>query len=466
MVFSSTIFVYFFLPITLILYFLLNDKYKKPILLFMSLGFYVFTGKLNFIYIIILAILNYGFGFIIHKYRSKISLLFAISVDVFVLFYFKYINYLLDKINQYLHTDIPLFELIIPLGISFVVFSMISYLVDIYRDNSIFTKNILDVGLYFFLFTKILQGPIILYKDFIKQVNHISVNFDSFLNGVERFIVGLFKKVFIADTLIDLTTNLLSDWTQSGIDIPTHWLVLVSYMFAIYFDWSGYSDMAIGISRMLGFDFKENFNFPYISTSISEFWRRWHISLGNWFKEYVYFPLGGSRRGNVYVNLIVVFILTGIWHGAGILYLLWGLIHGLVRVLEKLLMKKELFEKIPKGIRWIYVTLVVSFGWLIFLMPSKATLFPFLLEMFNLKDVGFVQFSFKYYFSNKIATILLIALLGSYVLPVVDLNRFNEKMKNNKLLVASKYLLLIFMFGISLMIVMSGSYSPFIYFQF
>lgn len=467
MVFNSNIFIFIFLPIVILLYKILDQKYRNAFLLLASIFFYGWNGLYHLKFVLLIFVLNYLVSYFFYIFRKKYILVLSIIFNVGLLVYFKYGNYILDNLNQYLSLNISLIELIVPMGISFIIFHAISYQVDIYRNPSLYTKNMIDVGLYFLFFPKLLQGPIIQFKDFYYQLKNQKKDLDFFISGIEKFIIGLSKKAIISDVLLLSVNKVLRYNNYNAIDIMTHWFIMVAYFFVIYFDWSGYSDMAIGISRMLGFDFKDNFNFPYVATSITEFWRRWHISLGNWFKEYVYIPLGGNRKGNVYIHLIIIFILTGVWHGAGILYLLWGLLHGIFMLFERVLIRKGIFDKIPKFIRWIYTTIVVSFGWLIFLMPHANQLIPFLKGMVGLESSSYVPFTIEYILSYKIVFTLAVAIVGSYVFAIP---KIQDKVlllnKTSIIFNGFKYVCLSIMFLYSLISIISGTYSPFIYFQF
>lgn len=467
MTFNTNIFIFIFLPLSVFSYKVLDQKFKDSFLFIISLFFYFWSGLENFKFIILLIIINYLLSFLQNKFRNKLLIIFILSINIFILFYFKYIDYVIDNLNQYFTLEIPLVNALVPLGISFIVFHIISYQVDIYKDKNLFTKNFIKFGLYITFFPKISQGPIVKWKDFKKHLNSLNYQFDFFISGIERFIIGLGKKVIIADVLLASVNTSMSYWHNYGIDQPTFWLISTCYFYAIYFDFSGYSDMAIGIARMFGFNISENFNFPYLSKSITEFWRRWHISLGAWFKEYVYIPLGGNKKGNVYFHLLVVFILTGVWHGAGLLYLAWGMLHGIIMLIERFLIKKAIFDKIPSVLRWFYTTFVVALGWLIFLIPSSKQLFNFIEGCIGIGINDYIPFEWTYILNNKLIFALTIAIIGSYIIGNPRILKINEKLNNASLPYTSvKYAFLIGILIYSLLSIVSGTYSPFIYFQF
>lgn len=324
MVFSSTLFLFCFLPITLLVYYLVQDKYKNYWLLLVSLLFFGWSQP-NYLWIIVLSIgINY-IGALIVDYMSKFKkplLILTIMANVLLLFYFKYFNFVLESINKIFDFNFEVLDIVLPIGISFFTFQGMSYVIDVYRKEVLVQKNILKLGLYIVLFPQLIAGPIVRYKDIAAEIDNRKTTLEDFSYGIERFVIGLGKKAIIANTMA-VTADAI--WNNGALNNSwiTAWVGSISYTLQIYFDFSGYSDMAIGLGRMFGFHFNENFNLPYISQSISEFWRRWHISLSSWFKDYVYIPLGGNRK-NVYLNLSIVFLLTGIWHGAAWHYVLWG----------------------------------------------------------------------------------------------------------------------------------------------
>lgn len=323
MVFNSVLFICLFLPFSVLMYHCLKESLKNIFLVFVSLIFFAWNNIDHVILLIGVIITD----FILLKamqYRSrskKIFLILGIIINIGLLSYYKYFNFFISIVNKAIRLDFNAIDILIPIGISFIIFHSISYLIDSYRDESLRNTSFMDLALYLLFFPKLVEGPIVKFKDFAPQLHNRFISISDLTMGIERFIIGLSKKVLVAD-LLGETVDKIFARSSIGIDVPTAWLGAIFFTFQIYFDFSGYSDMAIGAAKLFGFSFKENFNFPYISKSVTEFWRRWHVSLGSWFREYLYFPLGGNRRGNVYVNLFIVFFITGFWHGAGWVYLL------------------------------------------------------------------------------------------------------------------------------------------------
>lgn len=368
MVFSSITFLFYFLPIVLIIYYLIPNKYKNIVLLISSFIFY-FYGEPKNIYIMILSILaTYIFGILIDKYKktkySKIFLILSIFINIGLLIYFKYADFIIKNVNLWLSNKIDLIHVILPIGISFYTFQLISYIVDVYRGEAKVQKNIIKLATYISLFPQLIAGPIVRYTTIENQLENREYNMKNFSIGVRRFIIGLGKKVMIANVMGNLINIFLVSDEKS---VLFYWLYAIALMIQIYFDFSGYSDMAIGLGKMLGFDFPENFNYPYIATSITDFWRRWHISLSSWFRDYIYIPLGGNRVSKLkwIRNIIIVWMLTGLWHGAEWNFVIWGLYFGVLLIIEKLFLLKWL-QKIPKVISRIYTLFIVMISFIIF----------------------------------------------------------------------------------------------------
>ena len=368
MVFSSITFLFYFLPIVLIIYYLIPNKYKNIVLLISSFIFY-FYGEPKNIYIMILSILaTYIFGILIDKYKktkySKIFLILSIFINIGLLIYFKYADFIIKNINLWLSNKIDLIHVILPIGISFYTFQLISYIVDVYRGEAKVQKNIIKLATYISLFPQLIAGPIVRYTTIENQLENREYNMKNFSIGVRRFIIGLGKKVMIANVMGNLINIFLVSDEKS---VLFYWLYAIALMIQIYFDFSGYSDMAIGLGKMLGFDFPENFNYPYIATSITDFWRRWHISLSSWFRDYIYIPLGGNRVSKLkwIRNIIIVWMLTGLWHGAEWNFVIWGLYFGVLLIIEKVFLLKWL-QKIPKVISRIYTLFIVMISFIIF----------------------------------------------------------------------------------------------------
>ena len=381
MVFSSLIFVFAFLTTLLIFYFIVPKKHRMLVLFVYSLIFYGW-GEPQFIVIMIISIMTaYGFGFLIAKYRekdnkkAKLYLTLSICVNLAFLLFFKYANFFIGNISA-----IPLFSgiepidwLKLPIGISFYTFQIMSYSIDVYRGDARLQKKLVPFGIYVTLFPQLIAGPIVRYKDIDEQLTYREESLDKFAKGARRFVAGIAKKILLADSMAAVVR-----YYASSLDFePTTlgaWMLITAFTFQIYFDFSGYSDMAIGLGKMIGFEFFENFNYPYVSKSITEFWRRWHISLSTWFKEYVYIPLGGNRKGlaKQFRNIAVVWLLTGFWHGANWNFLIWGAYFGMLLIIEKLFMLKVL-EKIPSFLSHIYALFFIVIGWLIFYFTDLSS---------------------------------------------------------------------------------------------
>ena len=363
--------------------------------------------------------------------------------------------------NSIFSTSIKPKTVVAPLGISFITFSAISYLADIYTDKAR-VGNILDCTLYLTFFPKVVSGPIVLWRDFDNQIKERHITLDGISNGVSRVMIGFIKKLILADTFgacVDSARN---------VDTSTAWGIALLYMLQIYYDFSGYSDIAIGISNMLGFSVKENFNFPYISTSITEFWRRWHMSLGTWFREYIYFPLGGSRvkKARTIFNIAVVFVLTGIWHGAGWTYMLWGGINGICNIAEKLLSNVKLYQKTPKIIKWFFTMAIVFFCWELFRFEDFNLCKEWLKTMFGMSDASNVPYGLQYYFDTRIITLVICGILGATVLGLPKIQSGYNKLLSTKTGYATHELIVLVLFVVSILFMVNSSYSPFIYFQY
>ncbi|MBR2069326.1 MAG: MBOAT family protein [Candidatus Gastranaerophilales bacterium] len=469
MLFSSMTFIYLFLPVVLVLYFVLKPKYRNYVLLLASIIFYAW-GEPKYVVIMFLTILINYFGAILidkfHKYKAPI-LITAIICDLSFLIYFKYFNFIIDNFNSLFNGSIEPLNIIMPIGISFYTFQAMSYIIDVYRSEVKVQKNIYKLALFICLFPQLIAGPILKYHDVEAQIENRKVDFDKVNIGVKRFIIGLSKKVLIANTM-GLVADKIFAQNPHCFSHSTAWLGAISYSLQLYFDFSGYSDMAIGLGLILGFNFMENFNYPYISRSVSEFWRRWHISLSTWFKQYVYIPLGGNRGSQLTTcrNLGVVFLLTGIWHGASWTFVLWGIWHGLFIIIEKMLNIKE-YEKQTHPLwqeilRHIYCIIIFVTGWVIFRADNIKYACDYLLNMFGLLHVHKKDFvySISYYFDNLTIIIMVIAILCA--IPV-----FKNIIKiENKYLKAFVNIWLLFLFFFSTIKLASDTYNPFIYFRF
>ncbi|ASW42446.1 alginate O-acetyltransferase [Clostridium isatidis] len=469
MVFNSQTFIFLFLPITLIIYFFVGNRFKNYILLITSLIFYAWASVNHTFLLLIYILINYILGILISNFKnnnrntSKIILTIGVIINLFILFYYKYFDFSIKVTNHLFNTSIPLKYIALPLGISFISFQAISYIVDIYRGDAVVNKNPFYVALYMSLFPKVTSGPIIKYKHIDEQIRNRSITIEKFSYGIERFIFGLAKKVIISDILGNMSDDIFSV-LNTGIDTPSSWIAIICYTLQIYFDFSGYSDMAIGLANMFGFNFIENFNYPYISKSIREFWRRWHISLSTWFKEYLYIPLGGNRKGSTrtLINLLIVFFATGIWHGASPNFIIWGFWHGLFMVIERLIKDKDWYKKIPNFIKLILTLFIVMLGWVFFRVNSISEAIKFIAIMFGIKQYDYVSFDYRYFLNTK----LIVWIIIGAVLSTPLISNIFKKYKNIKGFELVKTILIGILFIISIIFIVNSTYSPFIYFQF
>lgn len=470
MAFNDLSFLFVFFPVALLHQLIPGMTGKNIVLLVLSLAFFAW-GSPEYVFLMILIILfNYFTGLRLQAQKdaedpvgAKRTLITGVAANLLLLCFFKYWGFLVENINALLHTSIPVRELSMPVGVSFFTFSVLSYLFDVYRDKTPAAKNIVDFSLFVTFFPKLISGPIVQYSDMAGQLRERKPNRAKFGRGARMFLVGLSKKVLLANTL-STTFYAVTALPSDEISVVTAWLGVISYSLMLYFDFSGYSDMAIGLGYIFGFEFKKNFDYPYLSASITEFWRRWHISLGSWFRDYVYIPLGGSREGQAKTirNLLIVWCLTGIWHGSSWNFLFWGLYYGGLLLLEKFLLK-NLLENIPTVIRRMVTLLLVVIGWVFFFSPSLSEAFTWLARMFGIGGAGFVDSTAKYYLSGS-WRILLICAVSAFP--------FGTRQANNLLQRPSKVPVYLSVVWFALLLVlciagmMSSTYSSFLYFQF
>ena len=415
----------------------------------------------------------YAFGKIVEicKQRSKlwgkITVLFGILLILTGLYIFKYATYASEVLNQKFGISLSGSPTWTFLGISFVSFSAISYIVDIFLGGGRQSGSLLDVALYLAFFPKVISGPIVLWREFQPQIRNRRVTLDGFIQGINMIAVGCAKKVILADPFGMLATEIQTQ-SVTGIDIPTAWGCAFIYMLQIYYDFSGYSDIAIGLSSMMGFTVKANFNFPYVSLSITEFWRRWHISLGTWFREYVYIPLGGNRKGVLKTlrNLFIVFLLTGIWHGAGLGYLLWGIMHGICVVVERCIRNKKFYQKIPSVLKWGVTMFIVFLGWQTFRLPDMEQLINFFKIMMGITHFDTITFTWKYYFTFRVGIMIVIGCLGATFFSLKLFDRVKSQIRQSKFLFAVQEIGVLALFVLSVVYIVNSTYSPFIYFQY
>lgn len=478
MVFSSVIFLCIFLPAVLLGYYILPKKARNIWLLVASLAFYACGGMRHLIFLIASILVNFIFGIAVDTLSDRVStkkvaLTAAVIINIGSLVYFKYTGMILESINGLLGRNMDIPEIILPIGISFYTFQCLSYVIDVYRGEKA-TRNIIDFALFVTMFPQLLQGPIIRYSEVKDTLVNPVITLDDFTKGIERFIIGLAKKAVIANTIGEVCDNIF-EIAPANMSTSVAWLGAVMYTLQIYFDFSGYTDMAIGLGKLFGFTFRENFNYPYISKSITEFWRRWHISLSNWFRDYLYIPLGGNRRGNVYINLLIVFIATGIWHGAAWGFVVWGLWHGLFMLIERALKGKSSPIKIPQMLasflKWGYTILAVTIGWVVFKIEDLAEALNYIKVMFHLESHEYNAFSLGYFLDRRMIFFIVIAMIASVpwaqVLPRYLSTYIAEFSDSDKTVPrVARHTCLILLLVISFIFIVNTTYSPFIYFQF
>lgn len=464
MVFSSLVFLFAYLPITLLIYYLVPRQGRNIFLFIINLVFYGWGEPTLVLLMVFNIFFNYMGGWLVDKYRQdakkkKLFLILTCILDIGILAVFKYTGMITETLNLLPFLNIPTLEISLPIGISFYTFQTMSYVIDVYRDDAPVSKNFINFGTYVALFPQLIAGPIVRYKDVAYQLTHRRETLDQFTTGVKLFMVGLGKKVLIANQMGNLTTSVFATTDENGV-LGT-WIGIIAYTFQIYFDFSGYSDMACGLGNMLGFEFLKNFNYPYISKSITEFWRRWHISLSTWFKEYVYIPLGGNRKGTKrqIINLLIVWGLTGLWHGASWNFLLWGLYFGLLLILEKFVLKK-LLDKLPSVIQHIYSLFFVIIGWGIFYFTDIKQLGSFFADLFNFGN-GIIG-SQALTLLLSYLPILIVAAIASTPLGSKIYNRF----KDTKFIWIPEVLFCVIILAISTASLVNQSYNPFLYFRF
>ena len=478
MLFSSMLFLWIFLPFTIIGNFILTViRFKNPqtriklkniFLLIMSCIFYMWGG-INYFFIMVLVILiNYAGGLLLHKFDSdprkrKLWLTVTVLLNLAVLFYFKYFNFFVSMLESIVRLDFGLKEVALPIGISFFVFQSMSYTIDAYRRQVRVQRNLINLALYVSLFPQLIAGPIVRYIDVEKELQDRHETLADFALGVRRFCYGLGKKVLFANTFA-VVADKIFDGQIVGMGAAVAWMGVIMYALQIYYDFSGYSDMAIGLGKMFGFHFLENFNYPYTSLSVREFWRRWHISLSTWFREYVYIPLGGNRKGKArtYLNLFIVFLVTGIWHGAAYTFVLWGIYFGIFMVAERLFLGKWLDKNPVKPVNWIYTQLVVLFGWVMFRAKDVPTALSYVKEMFSPCTNGDMIWN---YLSLYTCVAFVAAVLACGFVQR-GLRKLLDRFKVTNCAYVLETCLEAGIIVSSVFMLASGSYNPFIYFQF
>lgn len=457
MLFSSITFLFYFLPILLIIYFIVPKKFKNLVLFIFSLFFY-FYGEPKYGFLLLLScIINYIIGSLIDKHRKygKIFLIIALVYDIGILLYFKYLDFFIENINNIFKSEIPLFHIIMPIGISFFTFQTISYVVDIYNKKVEPSKSFLKFATYVCLFPQLVAGPIVRYETIASELKNRESNFDTFALGVKRFTIGLAKKVLIANLLGEMCTSLAS--LPNG-SVMSYLLEAVGYTLQIYFDFSGYSDMAIGLGLFFGFHFLENFNYPLIASSITDFWRRWHISLSSFFRDYVYIPLGGNRVSLLkwIRNIFIVWFLTGFWHGASWNFILWGLYFAVILVLEKKIYGKYLNN--TKVFKYIYTIVLVVISFVIFNCETIGDIKIFLSSMFGLNNLPLINTETLYYIRSYLVLLIIAIIASTPLLKVIG-----NKLKKLEFLEPVIYIGIIILVTAYLV---DTSFNPFLYFRF
>jgi alginate O-acetyltransferase complex protein AlgI len=464
MVFSSLEFLIRFLPAFLLVYFLVPSKLKNLLLLIASLFFYAWGEPVYVVLMVVSCIGNYFFGLDIENTRgtkrSKNTLIVSVVFNVSLLGFFKYADFIIETVNTLVSSKIALLGLPLPIGISFYTFQAISYTVDVYRNNAPVQRDLISLATYIAMFPQLVAGPIVRYPTIADEINERKPSLDLFSEGVHRFVLGLGKKVLIAN-------NIGQVWEMatatSNPSVLMSWLGILAFAFQIYFDFSGYSDMAIGLGRMLGFHLPENFNFPYISQSVTEFWRRWHMSLGRWFRNFVYIPLGGNRvsRLNWVRNVVTVWFLTGLWHGASWNFISWGIYFGVILMVEKLILR-NLLEKLPGLVRHVYTLGIVLVSWVIFQLPSIASIQKYLGNMFGLNGIEALNAESLYTLKSNLL-LLVVAAIASVPLFRNVYNKYSEDFWFRGLLMPILYALILV---VSVAYIVDSSFNPFLYFRF
>ena len=463
MLFTSISFLYYFLPIVIVAYFIVPKKLKNLILFIASMLFY-FYGEPKYIILMIAEILIAYIGAIlINKYKSKALLITVVIIHVGLLTIFKYTDFFIENLNSIFNLKLSLLRIALPIGISFYTFQIISYEIDVFKEKVSVQKNLLKLATYVSLFPQLIAGPIVRYETIDKELSSRKHSFENFAYGARRFTIGLAKKVLIANMLGELCNTFSSTNEKS---VLFYWMFGISYMLQVYFDFSAYSDMAIGLGRIFGFHFLENFNYPYISKSITEFWRRWHISLGSWFRDYVYIPLGGSRKGNKILirNLLIVWALTGIWHGASWNFVIWGLMFGIILIIEKLFLSKYL-ERLPSIFKRLYVLIIVMISFIIFNASTMKEAFTNITGLFGANGESFVN-SYTLYYLKNCLVIIIAAIIGATPVLKELIQKLRKNSVINKIINIIEPIYMVVLILVVTSYLIDNSYNPFLYFRF
>ncbi len=470
MVFSSLTFLYIFLPLVLGVYSVIRSDYRNGFLFFASLAFFAWGGVAVSSVLILSIAANYGFGRLVESAKNKkLWLGVGVAINLAVLVVFKYTVFLTKNVNKLIpgeESDLTIPDIVLPIGISFYTFQAISYLIDIYRSVGKTQHKMYNLGLYISFFPQLIAGPIVRYHDIEKQIEKRRFTWSNISVGAVRFCVGLLKKVVVANTVALVVDELLL-LPAHELSTPLALWVVLCYTLQIYFDFSAYSDMAIGLAKMFGFDLLENFNFPYLAKSIQDFWRRWHISLSNWFRDYLYIPLGGNRKGptRTLINLFIVFVVTGFWHGASWNFLLWGLLHGLFLILERQWLGKWL-TKSPVLLQRLYTLFVVMSAWMLFRIEDLSYLWTFTKQVF-LFQFDTNLFYIAKYFNPKTVTMAVLGVLGAFGFFQFCVNKFKQTFESSPAIIGfTKAAFVVVVLVVCTSFLVANSYNPFIYFRF
>lgn len=453
MIFSSVTFLFYFLPLCLFCYYVSPTKYRNIVLLIFSLIFYAW-GEPIYIFLMCISVgFNYFFAFKVNS-KNKFWFIIAVAINILFLAIFKYSGFIIENINNFLKLDLPIPQISLPLGISFYTFQALSYVVDVYRRNAKIQKNIYNLALYITAFPQLVAGPIVRYTTIMDQIDNRIYKEQRFKTGIIRFILGMSKKVLISNQLGLIADNIFLTTSNSTI---TAWIGIISYTLQIYFDFSGYSDMAIGLGKMLGFDYDENFDYPYISKSITEFWRRWHISLSSWFRDYLYIPLGGNRASKPrhILNLLIVWFLTGLWHGAAWNFIFWGLYYGIFIIIEKY--ANIHIKKMPKILSHTYTMLIIMIGWVFFRANNLTTAFSYLKSLFTFETI--IDTTARLYLHDNLILIIIAIICSTPLIKKIKLI-FNNKFN------IIQFILIFVLFFLCILYLVNSTYNPFIYFRF
>ncbi|MBE6737717.1 MAG: MBOAT family protein [Ruminococcaceae bacterium] len=466
MLFSSIPFLFYFLPIVLALYFAVPKKLKNTVLLLSSLFFYGWGEPKFLIFMLISITQGYVFGLLIEKFRgmklSKVFLVASVLLSLSLLVYCKYTDFFIENFNALTGMSVPLLGIVLPIGISFYTFQILSYSVDVYRGDTCAQRNFINLAAYVAMFPQLIAGPIVRYSDIAKQLENRNHSFEKAALGVRRFVTGLSKKILLANILGELVAIFKASEEKS---VLFFWMYAIAYILHVYFDFSGYSDMAIGLGKIFGFDFLENFNYPYISASITEFWRRWHMSLGSWFRDYLYIPMGGNRvsKPRFFFNIFVVWMATGFWHGAEWTFILWGIYFAILLIIEKVFLLKQL--KKTHVLSHIYVLIFVLMSFVLFDAATPAEAIYRIGSLFGAGGHPLITAETIYYL-RSFAVLLIISAVGSTPLPSKIYKTICKKKTGNSIMTVAEPLILTILLVVCTAFLIDGSFNPFLYFRF